>query len=330
MSTTANDEGVVLTVNHQDLHPKVSVVVATHNHGRYLGDALEGIAAQEAVDIELILVDDASTDDTERVVREFAAHTDIRFTYVRLPRHGGKAVARNRGIDLAGGEFCAFTDADCVPDPRWVVRATERFDRRPALGMVQGRTECREQHPEMFSHFIETLRFDGSYSTSNIVYRRSAIGGHRFDSSRSYWEDTELGFQVRSDGWEVDFARDALVYHQVVPQSVATWLMWPKRYANYPAKVARYPEFRRTLFLKTWVRPLHACFDLAVGGVLALLFGRRRLAVLMCTPYAVAFTCARGVGGRAPLIKVILHLARDVVASGSLLAGSIRYRRVVL
>jgi glycosyltransferase involved in cell wall biosynthesis len=328
--STRVDADVVLTANFPGDDPEASVIVATHNHGHYLGEALDGIARQKTVALELILVDDASTDDTEAVVREFAARTDIAFTYLRLSSHGGKAVARNCGLDRARGNFCAFTDADCVPHPRWALRAIEKFEGRPRLGMVQGRTECHDQHPEMFSHFIETLRFDGSYSTSNIVYRRSAIGAHRFDSSCDYWEDTEFGFQVRSDDWEVDFAPEALVYHQVVPQSVATWLLWPRHYVNWPAKVARYPEFRRTLFLKTWVRPLHACLDLALGGVVAWFLGRRRLALVLCAPYAVAFTYARGLGGRAPLAKVVLHAVRDLVASSSLLAGSIRYRRVVL
>jgi hypothetical protein len=61
-----------------------------------------------------------------------------------------------------------------------------------------------------------------------------------------------------------------------------------------------------------------------------MMFGRRRLAVLLCIPYVVAFARARSVRGRAPLMKVVLHAARDGVASVSLLAGSIRYRRVVL
>ncbi|HEY6425736.1 MAG TPA: glycosyltransferase family A protein [Acidimicrobiales bacterium] len=321
---------VFLTDNLPRADPDVSVIVTTRNHGQYLGDTLTAVAGQEAVNLELIVVDDASTDATESVARAFAARTAIPFTYARLSSHGGQAVGRNHGIDLARGTFLAFTDADCVPCSRWLCRALAAFDGRPSLGMVQGRTECHEERPGMFTHFIETHRFDGSFSTSNIVYRRAAFGRHRFDPSCAYWEDTDLGFRVRSDGWDVDFARDALVYHQVVPQSVGTWLMWPRRYVNWPAKVARYPEFRRTLFLKTWVRPLHACFDLALGGVIAMMLGHRRLAVLMCIPYAVGFACARGVGGRAPLMKVILHAARDIVASATLLAGSIRYRRVVL
>jgi hypothetical protein len=84
------------------------------------------------------------------------------------------------------------------------------------------------------------------------------------------------------------------------------------------------------LFLRLWVRPLHACFDVAVAGALTAVVGRRRRALLLLVPYALAFAGARGLRGRAPVLKVLLYLARDVVALGSLVAGSIRYRRVVL
>jgi glycosyltransferase involved in cell wall biosynthesis len=329
VSGRVDNAPVMLRVN-PDPDPDVSVIISTRNHGRYVGDTLEAVAAQQGVTLELIVVDDASTDETESIARAFAASTDIPFTYVLVPAHGGQALGRNRGVDLAKGEFIAFTDADCVPSSRWLDQALAAFDRCPSFGMVQGRTECRQRHPAMFTHFIETRRFDSSFSTSNIVYRRTAIGRHRFDPSCIYWEDTDLGFRVRSDGWDVGFAGDALVHHQVVPQSVRTWLMWPRRYVNWPAKVARYPDFRRTLFLKTWVRPLHACFDLALGGVVAMKFGHRRLALVLCIPYVVGFASTRGMGGRAPWMKVGLHAARDVVAFFSLLAGSIRYRRVVL
>jgi GT2 family glycosyltransferase len=198
------------------------------------------------------------------------------------------------------------------------------------VGIVQGRTECYQTQPRLFSHFIETRRFDSSFSTSNVVYRRAALGPLRFDPSCAYWEDTDLGFRVWAEGWEVTFASDAVVYHQAVPQSAIRWLLWPTRYANWPAKAARYPKFRRTLFMGVWVRPLHAWFDLALAGVAALVLGRRRWAAPLLLPYLVGFGCTRGLRGRAPLFKIGLYAARDAVAFCALLAGSIRNRTVVL
>jgi len=223
----------------------------------------------------------------------------------------------------------AFTDSDCVPSKDWLTAALDSFT-SAEVGIVQGRTEGLASEAPLFSHFIETRRFDSSFSTSNVVYRRAALNGHRFDQRCAYWEDTDLGFRVRGDGWRAAFSEGALVYHQVVPQSPGRWLMWPRRYTNWPAKAARYPEFRRTLFLGVWVNPLHACFDLALLGAVMAAFGRRRAAAVLTVPYVVAFARARGLRGRAPVLKAALYLVRDGVAFSSLVTGSVRNRTVVL
>jgi cellulose synthase/poly-beta-1,6-N-acetylglucosamine synthase-like glycosyltransferase len=308
--------------------PLVTVVVSTRNHAQYLRTMLDGVAAQDVPAVELVLVDNASTDETAAVAKGFAATTTLPFTYVQLDADVGPAMGRNHGLRRARGDFVAFTDSDCVPGRGWLRGALAAFE--DAVGVVQGRTECYESSAPMFSHFIETHRFDSSFSTSNVVYRRGALAGHRFDPTCIYWEDTDLGFRVCKAGWDVKFAPDALVYHHVVPQSVRRWVLWPTRYANWPAKAARYPEFRRTLFLAVWVRPLHACFDLALVSLLGAAATRRWRLALLAIPYVAVFARSRGLGGRAPAMKALLYVARDVVAFGALVRGSIRHRSVVL
>ena len=318
-----------LSVNTPVDVPTVSMVVSTRNHAPFLGATLKAFAAQSLDDAELVLVDNASTDDTESLVREFLEQTTRPVTYLRFVSDEGAAVGRSVALDRARGQFVAFTDSDCVPSGQWL-RATVDAFVADEVGIVQGRTECLDPSAPMLSHFIETRRFDSSFSTSNVTYRRAALNGHRFDRKCEYWEDTDLGFRVRADGWRCVFAADAVVYHQVVPQSVLRWVLWPRRYRNWPAKAARYPEFRRTLFLGVWVRPLHACFDLALVGAAMAAFGRRRVGIALLVPYVAAFARSRGVSGRAPLAKVALYVIRDAVALVSLLTGSVHNRTVVL
>jgi CDP-glycerol glycerophosphotransferase len=90
--------------------PKISVVVAFFNNEDDLADCLESIAAQSLTDLEVIMVDDGSTDGGAEIARAKAA-ADRRFTLVQ-PEHGGPGGARNRGIELARGEFLAFVDGD--------------------------------------------------------------------------------------------------------------------------------------------------------------------------------------------------------------------------
>ena len=88
----------------------VSVVMGVYNKADYVGSSLRSVLAQTYGHFELIVVDDASTDDTAAVM---TAITDPRVRYVRK-EHGGAAAARNRGIAEAKGEFIAFQDSDDV------------------------------------------------------------------------------------------------------------------------------------------------------------------------------------------------------------------------
>lgn len=87
--------------------PTVSVVMPSHNDEAYIATAIESVLGQTFRDLELIVIDDGSTDDTRRIVRSFGSN-------VRLieQENAGSAVARNRGIEAATGRYVAFLDAD--------------------------------------------------------------------------------------------------------------------------------------------------------------------------------------------------------------------------
>jgi glycosyltransferase involved in cell wall biosynthesis len=89
----------------------VSVIIATHNYGRFLPDAVRSVQAQSYKDWECVIVDDASTDLTEKVAAELI-RADRRIRYIRNPRNLGEAGSRNVGNTAARGEFVASLDAD--------------------------------------------------------------------------------------------------------------------------------------------------------------------------------------------------------------------------
>ena len=90
--------------------PQISVVVPFHNNEDLLADCLRSIARQTHANLEVIMVDDGSTDGSVEIARRRAAD-DPRFILIRVP-NGGPGYARNRGIEQATGEFLAFVDAD--------------------------------------------------------------------------------------------------------------------------------------------------------------------------------------------------------------------------
>jgi CDP-glycerol glycerophosphotransferase len=90
--------------------PQISIVVPFHNNEDLLGDCLRSIARQTYASLEVIMVDDGSTDGSVQVAQR-RAEADPRFILIRVP-NGGPGFARNRGIEQATGEFLGFVDAD--------------------------------------------------------------------------------------------------------------------------------------------------------------------------------------------------------------------------
>lgn len=89
--------------------PHVSVVIPTYNRAHLVGRAMESVLRQSYKGFELIVVDDASTDETAHVVRGF---DDARLRYVRHSENRGGSAARNTGIERADAEYIAFLDSD--------------------------------------------------------------------------------------------------------------------------------------------------------------------------------------------------------------------------
>ncbi|MGC8827745.1 MAG: glycosyltransferase [Anaerolineae bacterium] len=119
--------------------PFVSVVVPTYNRAGVLRRCLEALTAQDyAGRLEIIVVDDGSTDETRQVVEEFARRSEVRCIH---QANRGPAAARNRGIAAAGGEIIAFTDDDCLPPRDWVRRLVQGYLEHPEAAGVGGRLE---------------------------------------------------------------------------------------------------------------------------------------------------------------------------------------------
>ena len=97
----------------------VSIIMPLYNYGRFLNAAVDSVLSQTYINWELIIVDDCSTDDSFEVAEELSKK-DERIHAYRLERNGGTSAARNKGLDLAKGEFVAFLDSDDQYDPTYL------------------------------------------------------------------------------------------------------------------------------------------------------------------------------------------------------------------
>ena len=110
--------------------PKVSIIVAAYNVGKYIRRCLESVLVQTFADFEVVVVDDASTDETSLVLKEYAEN-DARVRIVTHPINQGRHLARKSGVAAAQGEVCLFLDGDDELSPSLCRELVEEYDRAP-------------------------------------------------------------------------------------------------------------------------------------------------------------------------------------------------------
>ena len=97
------------------MNSKVSVITASYNCAKFIEESIKSVLNQTYDNLELIIIDDCSTDNTEEIVNEYIKK-DSRIKFYRLNNNSGAAVARNKGLDEATGRFIAFLDSDDIWD----------------------------------------------------------------------------------------------------------------------------------------------------------------------------------------------------------------------
>ena len=112
----------------------ISVIIPVYNGERYLAEAIESVLAQSYRPLEIIVIDDGSTDESARVAQQFP----VRYYF---QSHGGPGAARNRGIEQAHAEFFAFLDADDMWLPDKLARQMAACAARSELDAVFGQAE---------------------------------------------------------------------------------------------------------------------------------------------------------------------------------------------
>lgn len=180
----------------------ISVIIPAYNGvSRYLEQAIRSALAQTFRDFELIVVDDASTDDTARLVLRFPSAR-----YYKRPTNGGQAAARNDGARLATGAFLAFLDQDDLWEPTLLEEALAVLNAHPDAALVHcdgyqvnERNEILEYDAAMkhTNSITQMLRGGHDVATSGSLFRKTcfdAMGG--YDTELAVWEDIDLAIRL--------------------------------------------------------------------------------------------------------------------------------------
>jgi len=230
--------------------PKVSVIVPTFNSGCYVKDTILSILAQDYQDFEIIVVDDASTDNTAEVVN---ALNSEKINYISLPEnHGGPSNARNVGIKNARGEYIAIFDSDDLMLSGRIESVVSKMDEIPEVGMVctdaikfndkNGDYAYNHLNSKHYSRFnclktrcvdtnfyiidkkqaYDCLFYENYVQTSSVTIRKKVFDeiGY-FDESLTNAEDWDLWFRI-TQCYDLGYLDTICVKYRIREGSIST------------------------------------------------------------------------------------------------------------
>lgn len=210
--------------------PLVSVVMANYRGAAYLRHAIDSVLGQSVRDLELIVVDDLSGDDSVRIVEECAGR-DGRVRLIALERNLGPAGARNRGLDAARGEWIAIVDSDDMIHPdrlRILIDAAEADGADIAAddllifdeASTAIRTMLERDVPAFWVSVPDFIRSNAIYGSAPVLgyckplIRAKALAGIRYDESLRIGEDSDLLLRLMIAGRRFRFYPELLYFYR--------------------------------------------------------------------------------------------------------------------
>jgi len=209
--------------------PAVTVVIPAYNAERHIGEALRSVWEQTFKDVEVLLIDDGSTDSTVREGERFADRMDLDIV---KQRNGGPAAARNAGIRRAHGQYCAFLDADDVMLPERLAAQIGVFEADPELGLAHTDLMTFDEKGTVhksrwaFSEpcggmVLDRLLLDNFITTSTVMAPRDRLlEVGLFGEDRRVSEDFELWLRMAAR-WRVGYIDRPMIRYRYRPGSLS-------------------------------------------------------------------------------------------------------------
>ena len=220
-------------------HPVISIIIPVYNVASYIREALDSVIDQTYENLEIIVIDDGSTDGSGQICDEYT--TDPRVIVIHQ-KHQGVSNARNVGLDIANGEYIAFCDSDDAYHPDFIKRMLEtidiadvsvcRFESHKCLlgiGKVYGRFNGRSKgKPAPIAKAgsydrVEALRahINGLINTAvwDKLYRKELWKDIRFPDGHIY-EDLDVVYRVLDRCGRVNVTDQVLYFYRIRPGSI--------------------------------------------------------------------------------------------------------------
>jgi glycosyltransferase involved in cell wall biosynthesis len=217
MASTLPDETMEIGMPHKPVF--ISAIVPVYNGSKYLERCLDALLASSYSDYEVIVVDDASTDDSMEIARRKGV------TVLPLPKRVGQSAARNSAVEIARGEILLFVDADVVVRPDTISKVAVDFATNPKIAALFGSYDDEpaegnflSQYKNLQHHFVHqqgnseaSTFWTGCGAVRRVVFK--ALGGLDPDWRFKDIEDIEFGYRMRWAGHRILLHKDLQVKH---------------------------------------------------------------------------------------------------------------------
>ncbi|PHM17961.1 MAG: hypothetical protein CJD30_04165 [Sulfuricurvum sp. PD_MW2] len=215
--------------------PLISIVIPLYNGERFIAQTLESVLAQTYRNIEVIVVDDASTDRGCEIVRDYSTKDSRLRLLLSETNFGGPARPRNIGIEVAQGEFIAFVDADDIWKPHKLQTQLDFLVHNPDIDMLYSPAEIIDEHgtisPSRKQRFLSLLLrlmspknaiiYGNFININTLMLRRPLI--NRFIEEKRLVAIEDWMFHILNlyDGMKAAVLEEALIYYRIHSASIS-------------------------------------------------------------------------------------------------------------
>lgn len=225
---------------------KISIIVPSYNQGRFLEQTLRSILCQGYPNLEVLVLDGGSTDDSVAIIERYAPQ----LTYWRSHRDGGHAAAVAEGLNMATGDICAFVNSDDMLAPGALDAAERAFARYPEVDWIIGDTCLIDEHSRPYHYLREPyilkqwqIFVRNCIPQPSVFWRKSFYDGHAaINPNLSFCMDPDLFFQFWKSNEPMMLRR--LISYQRHHASTKTATLKDVAAREYPLLLEKYFQVR--------------------------------------------------------------------------------------
>ena len=212
--------------------PLLSIIIPVYNAEKYIAESIQSVFDQTFTDWELIIINDGSTDNSEKIINSFS---DRRIKYFKNDKNKGIVYSRNRGINEASGDFIGMLDADDIAHKEKFEKQINFLINNPQYGMVGTWARFIDENGKRLKggwklkadaeKIPSIMLFKNYFLQSAVLYKKECIKNYKFTEGFDILEDYLIWYQIIKDykAWNLPYY---LVDYRVHPGGVT------KKYDN--------------------------------------------------------------------------------------------------